>query len=116
MLKEISIAHAVVVIGGAIALYLFSHSTSLVFSWLLGGLMMNLNLQALSWAWSLIFQKKLIALAVSIIVIKYAILAGILFSSLSQAWFHALAFGAGIASLMIVLTGTLLISRKAYGV
>lgn len=52
-------------------------------------------------AWGFIFQKKLIALSIGIIVFKYAILGIIIFTLVKQPWFDTLWFSLGIASLIL---------------
>ena len=53
-------------------------------SYLLGTLIMLANLSALTVIWKLVFNKKLIALSTSIIVIKYAILAFLIYFIFSK--------------------------------
>lgn len=57
----------------------------------------------LSWGigMSLIFRKKYIALAISIIVFKYAILGVIIYWFVHQPWAHHLWFALGVASFVI---------------
>jgi uncharacterized membrane protein YczE len=52
-------------------------------------------------AWGFIFQKKLIALSIGIIVFKYAILGIIIFTLVKQTWFDTLWFSLGVASLIL---------------
>jgi hypothetical protein len=68
------------------------------YSFFVGSLVILVSVFLLGWAWSLIFKKKLVALAAVIIVIKYAILGIIIFELAKQAWFRPLWFSLGVAS------------------
>ncbi len=68
------------------------------YSFFIGSLVILGSVFLLGWAWSLIFKKKLVALATGIIVIKYAILGIIIFELAKQPWFKPLWFSLGIAS------------------
>lgn len=59
------------------------------------------NVLSLAWAWSRLFQKKLIALAALIIVFKYAILGTIIYKLLSLSWVDKLWLCAGLSSLVV---------------
>ena len=114
MLKQIVIGHLLLVLLGAIPWMLFNDAWQNSLSWVIGGAIVNLNLMAISWAWKQILEKKLVALAVSLIVIKYAFIAGVLYVFVEQSWFKGLAFGAGIGSFIVVLAGLTLFSRKSH--
>lgn len=114
MIKQLILAHLLLTIFGAIPWFLGGDAWQNSLSWIVGAMVVNVNLVAISWAWNLVLEKKLIALAVSIIVIKYALIAGLLYIFVGQSWFKALAFGAGVASFMIVLAGATMLSRKNY--
>lgn len=114
MLKQIIIGHLLLIIFGAIPWFLFGDAWQNALSWIIGGAVVNANLMAISWAWKQIMEKKLVALAVSLIVFKYAFIAGVLYVFVSQTWFRGLAFGAGVASFIVVLAGMTFFSRKAY--
>lgn len=103
MLKKISILHALVLVVLVVLCWLVTKDLPLTLSLGLGGVVMGMNLLILGWAWSLILNKKLIALGVLIIVSKYSILAAIIIFSLKQEWFNPIGFGAGVASLMLAL-------------
>lgn len=72
---------AVMVIFGPITWFFGSPQKAEAFE--IGALMVLLNFGALALGWSLVFKKKFVALAVPIIVIKYAIL-GIIIYELSR--------------------------------
>lgn len=114
MLKQIILGHLALIVFGAVLWVPFGEGWQNALSWVIGGAVVNANLMAISWAWKQILEKKLVALAVSLIVFKYAFIAGMLFVVVEQSWFKGLAFGAGVGSFIIVLAGMTLFSRKAY--
>ncbi|MEN0058794.1 MAG: hypothetical protein AAGB31_08160 [Bdellovibrio sp.] len=85
---------------GALALG-FIYSPQHAFSFLSGSLLILLSffLMAMGFGW--IFQKKLIALSIGIIVFKYAILGIIIFTLVKLAWFNPLWFALGVASFIL---------------
>lgn len=68
------------------------------YSFIMGALVILLSFGLLGWAWGLIFKKKLVALAIGIIVFKYAILGIIIFRLVDQPWFKPLWFALGVGS------------------
>jgi hypothetical protein len=60
-----------------------------------------MNVIVLAFTWSRMIQKKLIALSVSVIVFKYAILGIIIYKLLSFAWIHKMWFCVGLSSLVV---------------
>lgn len=54
-----------------------------------------------AWLWSRLIAKKLVAVALLIIVFKYAIFGLILYKILLTSWIHPLAFSAGIANIVL---------------
>lgn len=66
----------------------------------IGGLLMIINIALLTFLWKQVFFKKSIALAVIIIIFKYAILALILWSLASFTWMKLMGFLIGIGSLI----------------
>lgn len=63
----------------------------------------------ISFGW--IFKKKLVALAIGIIVFKYAILGIIMFTLVKRSWFNPLWFAMGVAS--FVLSGIFYALKEA---
>jgi hypothetical protein len=76
-------------------------STHSAISFAIGGVLVGLNFLILGFAWSLIFQKKLIALAVPLIVFKYAILGLIIYQLTKATSVDLLWFSMGIGSFVI---------------
>ena len=66
-----------------------------------GSLAIGLSFAMMAIGYGLIFKKKMIALAVGIIVFKYAILGIIIFTLVKLAWFDPLWFSMGVASLIL---------------
>jgi hypothetical protein len=85
----------------SIAILLISEDNHAALSFLLGGLTIWYGF--LSWAIGMgfIFQKKYIALAIGIIVFKYAILGVIIYWFVHQAWSQPLWYALGVASFII---------------
>ncbi len=96
-MKLITISHLVfaLFLGILIHFWFSSNSSS---SFYLGAGLIQLSYLALALSWSLIFHKKLIALAVILIIFKYAILGAILFQIVKLQWLDFLWFSLGIAS------------------
>ncbi len=80
-----------------------SASTQGAISYAAGAGLVLLNLGLLTWAWSKILSKKLVALAVSTIVFKYAIFAVIIYQILIYPGTDKLWFGVGLSTLMITV-------------
>ena len=70
---------------------------------LIGGTLMLINIASLTFLWKQVFFKKSIALAVIIIIFKYAILALILWGLASFTWMKLMGFLIGIGSLIFGL-------------
>ena len=70
-------------------------------SYLFGSGLVLANLLILTLAWSLILRKKLVALAVTVIVFKYAILGVIIYRLLQDSMITALGFCVGLSTLMV---------------
>lgn len=99
--------YTMVLAAGAQYMYGFAVSLSV----LLGGLMMWVNVLGLAWFWSLIFQKKSIALAAFAIIFKYLILALIFWSLSSSHQLSPAAFCVGLTALLFGVLVVLLKSR-----
>ncbi|AHZ85669.1 hypothetical protein AB1A81_00040 [Bdellovibrio bacteriovorus] len=75
------------------------------YSFISGALVILVSFFLMGWAWGLIFSKKLVALAIGIIVFKYAILGIIIFKLVDQTWFDTLWFALGVASFILSALG-----------
>ncbi|MBX3040302.1 MAG: hypothetical protein KF789_06295 [Bdellovibrionaceae bacterium] len=71
------------------------------------------NFVLLASGWYLIFQKKLIALAVFLIVIKYAILGIIIYRAVRDSWVEPVWFAMGISSFVATV---LVYTQRRHGV
>ena len=80
-----------------------------------GAVMMGLNLGILAWLWGRIVKKKQIALALVVIVFKYAILGLILYKILSSPWLEPIWFCVGIGTLMVSLFAVTLMTDTETG-
>lgn len=74
---------------------------SAAFSFISGSGLMLISFLLLYIGWRLIFKKKLVALAIMVIVFKYAILGIIIFTIVKLPWFHAEWFLIGVASFVL---------------
>ncbi|MGZ5278938.1 MAG: hypothetical protein ACXWC9_03295 [Pseudobdellovibrionaceae bacterium] len=70
-------------------------------SFAIGSGIILLNVLSLAFVFSRVIQKKLIALSISIIVFKYAILGIIIYKLLSLAWVDRIWLCVGLASLVV---------------
>ncbi|MEK2689433.1 hypothetical protein [Bdellovibrio sp. GT3] len=70
-------------------------------SYLWGSLTILMSFALMGLGYGLIFQKKLVALGVSLIVFKYAILGIIIFTLTKLDWFSSIAFAMGVASFIV---------------
>jgi hypothetical protein len=99
-MKKIAIIQALcMAIPAPIFLY-FSAQQQLI-SFLIGSFLILLDVALMGLGYGLIFKKKLVALAIGIIVFKYAILGIIIFQLVKQPWLSSLWFCLGIATFAI---------------
>lgn len=96
-MKLIVISQALITILGSLLIAHFA-ATPQAFSYAAGSGTILLSFILLAWGWGLIFSKKMIALAMGIIVFKYAILGIIIYTLVHLHWFAPLWFAMGIAS------------------
>ncbi len=86
-------------LGGLLLGFFYAPQHSL--SFVTGSLVILGSFFMLGIGFGMIFKKKLIALAIGIIVIKYAILGIIIFTLVKLAWFNPLWFSMGVASFVL---------------
>ena len=96
-MKKITIIQAVISAIAAALLLIFAAQQHAV-SFLFGAAVISLSVGLLTVGYGLIFKKKLVALAIGIIVFKYAILGIIIFQLVKKPWLSPLWFCLGIAS------------------
>lgn len=108
-MKTVIFSQALIVLLGAVALLGFS-TTHNSLSYAAGSGLVFMNFLFLASGWGLIFSKKLIALAIFLIVIKYAILGTLLIYCLKQPWLNLTWFAVGVSSFL----GAALIYAKKY--
>ncbi|GIL17194.1 MAG: hypothetical protein BroJett040_09450 [Oligoflexia bacterium] len=112
-MKTLLLFQALVVAAGTAALAYTTEYRSAQ-SFLYGGLLVLLNLSAHGLIWSWIVRKKLIALAVSLIVFKYAIFGVIIFLLVRSNQVDPLWFSLGVGSLLItgIFKAVFFLNRK----
>lgn len=93
---------ALLVLIGFFALFL-NNNRDFAYSYLIGSALILSNLIILSVAWALVIEKKLIALAATIIVFKYALLGAIVYQVLKLDWVSTGWFSVGITSLVLTV-------------
>lgn len=98
-MKRILISQGLITLLGCLLIGFFNAKHG-AYSFLAGSGLVFLSVFLLGIGWGLIFQKKLIALAIGIIVFKYAILGVIIFTVVKLSWFMPLWFVMGVASFM----------------
>lgn len=89
----------ITVIGSVVLAYFYTAHHAL--SYMSGALVILMSFFFLGIGFGLIFKKKLIALAIGIIVFKYAILGIIIFTLVKLSWFKPLWFAIGVASFIL---------------
>ncbi len=99
-MKLFFIIQAAVTVLGAIILAEGRNAESAA-SFAIGSGIVLFNVLSLAFVFSRLIQKKLIALSLSIIVFKYAILGIIIYKLLSLAWIDRLWLCVGLASLVV---------------
>ncbi|MGZ3773759.1 MAG: hypothetical protein ACXVCY_06965 [Pseudobdellovibrionaceae bacterium] len=99
-MKTILNIQALITIIGGVFLRVFG-APQQAYSFIVGSLVILFSVSMLRLGYGLIFQKKLIALAIGIIVFKYAILGIIIFTLVKLSWFTPLWFALGVASLIL---------------
>ncbi|WII73010.1 hypothetical protein QJS83_03880 [Bdellovibrio sp. 22V] len=99
-MKSILITQIFVIALGGLLLGLFAAPPQ-AYSYMAGSGTIFLSFLLLAWGWGLIFQKKLVALSIGIIVFKYAILGIIIFKLTALPWFDTLWFAIGVASFIL---------------
>lgn len=110
ILKTLSI-HGLITILLSLSVY-FNGGTYNAMSCLVGCLLMGMSLLALVWAWQQIFNKKLIALAVGVIVSKYAILGSITYYLVVDNKVDFMSFLIGCSSMPLSAFAMLSLYRK----
>src|SRR5687768_5172301 len=98
-MKIVLIVQSAITLIGTLLLSYF-YAAQQAFSFMAGSLTILTSCILLGIGYALIFRKKLIALAVSIIVFKYAILGIIIFTLVKLSWFSPLWFALGVSSLI----------------
>jgi len=99
-MKTFLISQSLVTVLGWLTLSTF-YASHQAYSFASGSILILLSFFLMGLAWGFIFQKKLIALSIGIIVFKYAILGIIIFTLVKQSWFDTLWFSLGVASLIL---------------
>ena len=100
-MKKMNLIQLIVTLTLSAIIWAVHGSQHVALSFFMGGLLIWYGF--LSWAigMSFIFQKKYIALAIAIIVFKYAILGVITYWFVHQAWAQLLWFALGVASFVV---------------
>lgn len=96
-MKLLFFSQIILVLAGTLLFWVFN-TTQQTWSYAAGSGLVLLNFALLASGWGLLFQKKWVALAVIIIVIKYAILGALLFYLVNRPWMNLVGFSVGVAS------------------
>lgn len=99
-MKRVLIFQALVLAVVTLALYLYGARQEAL-SYIVGGFIVTGNFILLGLGWKMVFNKKLVALSVLIIVFKYAILGVIIYVVVKQNWLLPFWFAGGVASMMV---------------
>lgn len=99
-MKKVLISQILISILGGLLLNILTASQQ-AYSFVVGSLVILISFVMFGVGYGLIFKKKLIALAIAIIVFKYAILGIIIFKIVKLPWFTPLWFAMGVASFIL---------------
>ena len=99
-MKRFFVVQLGIMITGTATLFVFGAAQQAA-SFMMGAALVLANIALLTWAWDRILQKKQIALATSIIVFKYGILAVILYKILQHPTTNIVWFSVGLSSLLV---------------
>lgn len=91
---------------------LISGQNNFVLSYLVGSLLMVTNFLLLYWLWRILLFKKVIALALVLIVFKYAILGFLIYKTLTSAWNNPLAFSLGLLTLVPAVVSLIFVKKS----
>lgn len=103
-MKVLSIAQSIITILGSCFLLIWV-STEAAVSFCVGSMVIFFSVLAFRIGFGLIFKQKLIALAIGIIVIKYAILGIFIYVLVTKNWFDPLWFSLGVGSFTVAVVG-----------
>lgn len=92
-------------------LCLLSGQSDFILSYLVGSLLMATNFLLLYWLWRILLFKKVIALALILIVFKYAILGFLIYKTLTSAWNNPLAFSLGLLTLVPAIVSLIFVKK-----
>ena len=106
-MKKILKYHIVISISIFLIIYTFKETNQAI-SFLIGSGLVFLNLAILIWVWGRVISKKLIALAVSVIVIKYAIFGVIIYTILGHPEIKPLWFSLGLGTVVVTSLASIL--------
>ena len=99
-MKGLLLIQFLAILLGSLLLGIFlDHNSG--YSFAIGGIIVLSNISVIWLCWTYLIPKKLIAVAILIIVFKYAILAIILYKVLHLSWVQPLWLGLGFGTLML---------------
>ena len=99
MKKLLGIQSGVCILGAILVFYINARQCAA--SYAMGSALILINLIFLTWVWSNILKKKFIALSVSLIVLKYALLGIVIYKIISDRETDLAWFSVGLGSLII---------------
>jgi hypothetical protein len=99
-MKRVLLFQVLTVVIGIVLLFICGAQQN-ISSYASGGFLVTTNFVLLGMGWKMVFQKKLIALSVLIIVFKYAILGIFIYLLVKQSWLNPFWFAAGVSSMVI---------------
>ncbi len=99
MIRVLIFQLLITAVGYLAALFFAAPNHANSFVW--GSLTILLSFSFMGIGYGLVFQKKLVALGISLIIFKYAILGIIIFTLVKLDWFSSIAFAMGVASFIV---------------
>lgn len=113
--KQIIKSYLVIHLGWTLLvvfLCLISEQKKFILSYLVGSLLMLTNFLLLYWLWRVLLFKKVIALALILIVFKYAILGFLIYKTLTASWNNPLAFSLGLLTLVPAIVSLIFVKKS----
>lgn len=91
---------------------LIYNQESFLLSYTAGSLLMLMNFFLLYWLWRVFLFKKVIALALILIVFKYALIGFFVYKILTSSWNNPLAFSIGLLTLVPAVVSLIFIKKN----
>lgn len=112
-LKVTTFLHLISLSVLSFIVFTLSESNQITAGFIVGSSVMGGNLLVLVWAWGRIIEKKAIALAATVIVVKYAIFGAIIYFVVTQPGLSTVGFLLGFSSMVPTLVGLVFFQKRS---